>query len=211
MPVMTPAEEVLLSDLHTLAPLLRRCTPQELARRTVCTEWSVLDIVAHVGSALGYVALGKSYDPSPEANAAEVNARRDWPADRILDEYEAGLRDAGPAIVADDRLAGAALGTWVHGGDIRAALGLSDAYASAGSDAAIVLLQRNGRVTTTPLVQAVLPHRTVSLGTPVPGRPEATLKCDVSTLFRLYTGRPATVEEYVLTGAERDELVSQQW
>lgn len=208
---MTPAEEVLLSDLRTLAPLLRRCTADELHRPTVCTGWSVLDIVAHVGSALGYVARGQSYDPSPEANAVEVGARRDWSAEQILDEYESGMRDAGPAIAADERLAGAALGTWVHGGDIRAALGLPAAYASAGADAAITLLQTNQRVISTPLVQAVLPGQSVTLGTAVPGRPAATLECDVSTLFRLYTGRPADDEEYLLRQAERAELVSQQW
>jgi uncharacterized protein (TIGR03083 family) len=172
----------------------------------------VLDVTAHVGSALCYVARGKSYDPSPAANAVEVNARRQWPAHRVLAEYEHGLREAGAAIAAAGGvLSGAAFGAWIHGGDIRLALGMPQAYASDGCEDAIVLLQTNGRVVDTPLVEVHLPDRTVSIGKPVGDRPAARLECDIATLFRLYTGREVNDNSFILTGATRHELVSQQW
>src|SRR3712207_2477124 len=111
---MTPAERLLRFEYETLLPILRELDGPTLAAPTVCTEWSILDIVAHVGSALGYIANGVTYDASPAGNQREVEHRRSWPAEKIIDEYEQGLRGAG------GKSDGAALGTWIHGGDIRA-------------------------------------------------------------------------------------------
>jgi uncharacterized protein (TIGR03083 family) len=209
---MTPAERVLLGDIRTLLPVLRQLDESRLASDTICTGWSVLDVVAHVGSALAYVAKGQSYDPSPEANAVEVRIRRNWTSEQVLDEYERGLRQAGAAIATSaGTLDGAALGTWIHGGDIRQALTLPDAYASDGFDDAIILLQTNARVTSTPLVRAVLPHRVATFGATTGERPPASLECDVATLFRLYSGRQPDTTKYRLAGVEPHELVSQQW
>jgi uncharacterized protein (TIGR03083 family) len=201
---MTPAERLLQFEYETLLPILRELDPPTLAKPTVCTEWSIIDIVAHVGSALGYIASGQTYDNSPSGNQREVDQRRSWPAAKIIDEYERGL--LGAAGKSD----GAALGTWIHGGDIRAALELDDAYASPGFDDAITLLSTTDRVASTPKTQVKLPHRELSLG-PACDSSTAVLECDVASLFCLYTGRPADPARYRLTGAEPGDLVSHQW
>ena len=209
---MSDVENLLAAEHRTLLPVLRALGRAEFDTPTVCSEWTVLDIVAHVGAALSSIASGVPYDASPEGNRAEVEHRRGWAASDVVAEYEKGLLHAGPAITrANGAWDSAALGTWVHGGDIRAALGMDDAYASAACDDAITVLARADRVTATPEVKVTLPGRSVTLGTPREGRETATLSCDIATLFRLYTGRPAESGHYQLTGASPDELVSHSW
>jgi uncharacterized protein (TIGR03083 family) len=209
---MTSAERVLGAERESLLPVLRDLSEADFGKPTVCTEWTVLDVVAHVGSALSYVVRGETYDNSPEGNQAEVDQRRGWSVDKVLDEYEHGLRHAGPVIAASDgRLAGAALGTWIHGGDIREALGHADAYASTGVREALALLAASDRVRFGPAVDVVLPTGGLTLGRAAGGRPHARLECTAATLFRLYSGRPVAPDAYRLGGARLDELVSDSW
>ena len=111
------------------------------------------------------------------------------------------IRDAGGS------LDGIALGEWVHGGDVRAALGDPRAYASEGFADACVLLAERTRREAVPLVEVSLPDRTLRLGVPVPGRPPATLVTGHAALIKIFAGRPADPGGYELTGASTAELV----
>jgi hypothetical protein len=94
----------------------------------------VRDVLAHCGAALTRVI-------TPELNEIDVAERREWPLPELLRELADGYLRAGPVIgAAGGRLDVIALGEWLHGGDVRAALGESLAYASDGFDDACVLL-----------------------------------------------------------------------
>lgn len=202
------AGQVLLAERDALLPMLRRTDPADLDRPTVCTGWSVRDVLAHCGSALTRIAEGPGHRFTAEQNDADVAVRRGWPIADVLAELEASYQPAVRAILAaEGRLDAVALGEWVHGGDIRAALGEPWAYASAGSDGALTLLAAYSRVRSTPLVQARIAGRDLTLGTAVPDRPAATLTTDLPTLVRLYAGRRPDPARYRLDGARPDELV----
>jgi hypothetical protein len=108
---------------------------------------------------------------------------------------------------AGGRLDAIALGEWLHGGDVRAALGEPLAYASDGFADACILLGDWTRRRHVPLVEVSLPGATLRLGAPVPGRPPATLRTSPATVMRLFAGRPADPADYQLTGAVPGDLV----
>ncbi len=112
-----------------------------------------------------------------------------------------------PIARAGGPLDGIALGEWIHGGDVRDALGEPQAYASEGFDDACALLVERTRRRTIPLVEVHIDDRRLVLGARMPERPTATLHTDRSTLMRLVSGRPAVSAAYDLTGATPDELV----
>jgi hypothetical protein len=84
---------------------------------------------------------------TPGLNEIDVAERRTWPLARVLSELADGYLTAGPLIsAAGGRLDGIALGEWVHGGDVRAALGEPLAYESDGfGDAGVLLGERSRR------------------------------------------------------------------
>ncbi|MGW1835343.1 maleylpyruvate isomerase family mycothiol-dependent enzyme [Streptomyces sp. NPDC002067] len=203
---------VLRAERDTLVPRLRILPEADLRRPTVCGDRTVRDLVARCGAALTRLVADPSHPTGHERNHREVAERRSWPLKQVIDEFEQGLTDAVPAI----RAAGgaqdlAALGTWMHGGDIREAIGLDDPYHSRGHQAALTLLSRHGRVVRTPRVEIQLPTRRLTLGTAVPGRPTAKLTADIPDVLRLYTGRPVAADRYRLSGATPGELVGAEW
>lgn len=133
-----PRTRLLLAERDSLLPLLRGTPEEAFHRPTVCTGWSVRDVVAHCAAALVRVATGDLHRFTPEDNERDVAERRPRPVPDVLDELEhayalAAATDVGPTV---------ALGEWVHGGDIREALRHPDAYASAGiADALAVLAE----------------------------------------------------------------------
>lgn len=134
--------------------------------------------------------------------------RRDWPLPELLAELERGYLEAGPVIgSAGGKLDAIALGEWVHGGDVRAALGEPLAYESEGFDDACALLAERTSRQAVPLVEVSLPDRALRLGVAAPGRPPATLVTGRATLMRLCAGRPAGPSDYQLSGATPEELV----
>jgi uncharacterized protein (TIGR03083 family) len=190
-----------------LPPILRRAPAHAFDRATVCTEWSVRDVLAHCSAALNHVAGGEVHGFSPEENQVDVDERRPWPIERLIDELVKGYAAAAPVIdSAGGRLDGVALGEWVHGGDVREPLGEPDPYASAGIELAIELLVARSR--RLPLVAVHLPDDVVTLGSvDLPGGP-ARLETDVETLVRLLSGRRPDPSRYVLRGEiEPDQLV----
>jgi hypothetical protein len=145
---------------------------------------------------------------TPELNEIDVAERREWPLSAVLSELAAGYLDAGPVIGrAGGRLDGVALGEWIHGGDVRAALGEPLAYASDRFDDACALLLERTRQRGVPLVEVSLPDGILWLGVGVPGRPHATLVTSGAAMMRMFAGRPVEPSEYLLNGATAEELV----
>jgi len=123
-------------------------------------------------------------------------------------ELAAGYLEAGKAITrAGGKLDVLALGEWLHGGDVRDALGEPLAYASDGFGDACALLADRARRKATPLLTAYLPGSTLTLGAPRQDRAPATLHASRPALMRLFAGRPADTSDYRLTGAATAELV----
>jgi uncharacterized protein (TIGR03083 family) len=199
---------LLRAEHDALLPILRRTPEADFGRPTVCPGWSVRDVLAHCSSALTRVTTDSLHAFTPELNEIDVAERRGWPLANVLSELAAGYLEAGPLIGrAGGRLDGIALGEWVHGGDVRAALGEPQAYASEGfDDACALLVERIGR-REVPFIEVTLPGRTLWLGTDEPGRPQATLVTGGGALMRMFAGRPAEPSEYRLTGATPEELV----
>ena len=199
---------LLRAEYDALLPVLRRAAGPAFDRPTACPGWSVRDVLAHCGAALNRVVTGRLNAFTPELNEIDVAERRAWPLPDILSELASGYLEAGPVIgAAGGRLDVIGLGEWLHGGDVREALGEPLAYASDGFADACVLLGDWTRRRAVPLVEVTLPGATLSLGAPVPGRPPATLSAGPATVMRLFAGRPADRADYQLAGAAPDELV----
>jgi uncharacterized protein (TIGR03083 family) len=199
---------LLRAEHDALLPVLRRAAEPVFDRPTACPGWSVRDVLAHCGAALTRVTTGRLNAFTPELNEIDVAERRGWPLPEILSELARGYLEGGPAIgAADGRLDVIALGEWLHGGDVRDALGEPLAYASDGFADACVLLGAWTRRRAVPLVEVTLPGAALRLGAPVAGRPPATLRTDPATLMRLFAGRAADPAGYELAGAVPGELV----
>jgi uncharacterized protein (TIGR03083 family) len=178
-------------------------------RQTACTGWSVRDLLAHCAAALTRITEDDLHDFSPERNQEDVEDRKNHSTTQIIDELEKGYSTAGPVIAAaDGKLDVIALGEWVHAGDVRAAFGITPAYATHGIDDALALLSACSRDRNTPLLTASLPDRDLQMGTWLPDqRVRARLTTDADTLIRLYTGRPLDEGGYSLAGASQADLV----
>jgi uncharacterized protein (TIGR03083 family) len=200
---------LLLAERAALLPILRAASEADFGRPTACPGWPVRDVLAHCAAALSRVGSGDLHAFTPAQNEADVAARRDWPVGRVIAELEASYEAAGAAIAAaGGRLDAVALGEWLHGGDVRDALGQPLAYASQGFEDACVLLAAWTERRGVPLLTAVLPAgQTLSLGRQVRGRPPARLAAGNATLMRLFAGRPADAADFELTGASAAELV----
>jgi uncharacterized protein (TIGR03083 family) len=202
----TTAGRLLMTESEALPPILRRATAETLGRPTVCTEWSVRDVVAHCSAALNHVASGDVHGFSPDENQADVDERRLWPPKRLIDELVRGYTAAAPVVdAAGGRLDGVALGEWIHGGDVREPLGEPDPYTSVGSDLALELLVARSR--RLPLVAVHLPDQALALGSTDLPRGPARLDTDFETLVRLLSGRRPDPDRYVLDGLDPAELV----
>lgn len=199
---------LLRAEHDALLPVLQRTPEPAFGRPTACPGWSVRDVLAHCGSALSRVVTGELHAFTPELNEIDVAERRAWPLARVLSELADGYREAGPLIgAAGGRLDGIALGEWVHGGDVRAALAEPLPYESDGFGDACVLLGERSRRREVPLVEASLPGGDLRLGVARAGRPPATLRTSNAVLIRLFAGRPVEPGDYDLAGATPEELV----
>jgi len=201
-------DRLLRAEHDTLLPLLRGTPGPDFDRPTACPDWSVRDVLAHCSAVLNRVITGQLNDFTPELNEVDVAERRGWPLPRLLDELAGGCQAAGPVMGAGSpRLDIIALGVWVHGGDVRDALGEPHAYGRDGFGDAAVLLAGFARYCKIPRTEVLLPETTLDLGVSLPGRPAASLRTSPDTLIRLIAGRPASAADYELTGAAAAELV----
>jgi uncharacterized protein (TIGR03083 family) len=199
---------LLRAEHDALLPVLRSAAEPEFGRPTACPGWSVRDVLAHCSSALARVTADRLHAFTPELNEIDVAERREWPLPAVLSELAAGYLEAGPVIGrAGGRLDDIALGEWIHGGDVRAALGEPLAYASDGFDDACALLVERARRRGVPLVEVSLPDCTLWPGAGVPGRPHATLATSAAAMMRMFAGRPVEPSEYRLNGVTAGELV----
>jgi uncharacterized protein (TIGR03083 family) len=199
---------LLRAEHDALLPILRRTPEANFNNPTACPGRSVRDVPAHCGSALNRAMTGDLHAFTPEQNELDVAERRSWPLQEVPSELTAGYLGAGEPIAnAGGPLDGIALREWIHGGDVRDALGEPRAYASEGFDDACALLVERARRRAIPLVEVHIAGRRLVLGAGMPERPTATLHTDRSTVMRLVSGRPALAAEYELTGATHEELV----
>jgi uncharacterized protein (TIGR03083 family) len=198
---------LLRAEHDALLPILHRTPEDAFDRPTACPGWSVRDVLAHCAAAMTRVATGRLHAFTPVLNELDVAQRRGSPLHDVLSELEHGYLEAGTRIGdAGGALDVIALGEWLHGGDVRDALGEPMAYASEGFNDALILLADWTRRRGVPLVEARIPGA-LWLGTASPARPHATLRAEPATLMRLFAGRPADTADYQLTGASAEELV----
>ena len=196
------AARLLLTERDALLPVLRRTPAAAFDRPTVCTGWSVRDVLAHCGAALLRVAEGRLHRFTPEDNKADVAERRSWTLQAVLAELERGYDTAAPAVTAaGGALDGVALGEWVHGGDVREALGEPLPNESDGVEDALVLLVERSRRKALPATRVRLADRELRLGVAADA-PTAELVTDVATLMRLCAGRRPDPARFVLDGAD---------
>ena len=206
MPAARPpdlAARLLLGERESLLPILRRTPAEAFDRPTVCSGWTVRDVLAHEAAALTRVAEGNVHRFTPRENEADVEERRPWPLEDVLAELEAGYGRAAPVITAAaGRLDGVALGEWVHGGDVREALGEPGAYESEGAWDALALLAERSRQREVPTTRVRLPDCELWLGSEDAAGMPAELVTDLPTLIRLCSGRNPDPARYTLTGAD---------
>ncbi|WP_407840324.1 maleylpyruvate isomerase family mycothiol-dependent enzyme [Streptomyces sp. DSM 116496] len=205
-------DRLLRTERDALMPLLRRTPPEAYELRTACPGWTARQVLAHCAAALVRIVEGRLEEGVflPEANAADVAEREDWPLARILDELERGFTEAGPEIAAGDgTLDAVALGEWVHAGDVRDAFGEPGAYSGDSLTLALPLLRIASRKRETPRLVAQLNglEGHLVLGNEIQGRPAARFHGDTATLIRLYSGRPLVATRYELTDATEQELL----
>jgi uncharacterized protein (TIGR03083 family) len=201
----------LRTEADALLPVLRASEPEAFDLPTVLPGWSVRDVMAHCSAALGMAVTGRFHGFTPEDNARDVAERSGWPVERLLTELADSYAGAAAAMdAAGGRMDGLALGEWVHGGDVRHALGRSDAWASAGVDDALALLVERSSVRGVPATRVTLsgpvPGRELRLG-PEQGESTATLTTDAATLIRLCAGRSPDPGRYRLEGAGPSDLL----
>lgn len=203
---------LLTTERDVLIPLLRARSDADFALpTTACPGWTVRDVLAHCSSALMRVVESRFEEGvfSPETNDRDIAERADWTNARVVDELERGMTEAGPVIAkAGGALDGVALGEWVHGGDVRDALGEPGAYGGPGLPYALALLARLTRERGRLPLHADLDDvdEPLMLGAVSGDRTPARFIGDAATLVRLYAGRPVTGRAHELAGAEAAEL-----
>ena len=205
------AARLLLAESAALLPLLRSTPAPDFDRATLLPGWSVRDVLAHCSAALTMAATGSFHTFSPADNQRDVDARKGWALADLLGELEGAYAGAAEAMDrAEGRLDALALGEWVHGGDVRAALEQPRAWASEGLDDALVLLVARSVDRAVPPTAVTLtgpgPERELVLGR-ADGEPAAALRTDAATLVRLCAGRSPDAAAYLLTGATPEQYL----
>ena len=200
------AARLLLIESDVLRPILERTPEGHFDRPTICTGWSVRDVLAHCGSALTMTASGDFHDFTPEDNERDVEERRPWALKAVLDELSEGYRAAAEAIdTAGGDLDGIGLGEWVHGGDVRLALGKPRPYASEGSDLAVSLMVERSVAQRCPPIDVSVDGAAFRFG--AGDEAVGSVTADVETFIRLCSGRDPDPSRYRLDGVEAGALV----
>lgn len=196
---------MLLAEAGALPPILRTLAAEAFDLPTVLPGWSVRDVLAHCSGAMSHVTAGTLHRFTPQDNEADVAVRRSWTIADLIDELVTGYRATAEAIdEANGRLDGLGLGEWIHGGDVRLALGRSDAYISAGSEFAVDLITERSESLAAPSVSVTIGSRRASFGV---GDPVGTLTTDLATYVRIVSGRSPDPDAYDLVGADVAALV----
>ncbi len=202
---MRPAARILLAEADALPAVLEGRAGSDYARPTVCTGWSVRDVLAHCGAALTAAASGTTHTFTPEDNERDVETRRTWPIDDVLAELYEGYAAAAAAIdEAGGVLDGIGLGEWIHGGDVRDALDAPDPYTSAGVDLAVPLLVERSAARQARRIDVRIGSEIYGFGV---GDAAGSVHTDVETFVRLCSGRRPDPSRYRLDGIDAADLV----
>ena len=125
---------------------------------------------------------------------------------KVIGELMRGYE--GGAVAIDDAegvLDGVGLGEWMHGGDVREALGEPHAYTSPGVSIAVPLLIERSRRQAAATIEVTLESDHFVFG---PERATVgALHTDVETFVRLCGGRRPDAARFELTGATPQDLV----
>ena len=204
---------LLTVERDALIPLLRARPDADFALpTTACPGWTVRDVLAHCSAALLRVVESRFEEGvfSPASNDRDIAERADWTNQRVVDELELGMTEAGPVIgKAGGVLDRVALGEWVHAGDVRDVWGEPQAYGGPGLPDALALLARITRERGRLPLHADLDDvdEPLLLGEASGERNPARFIGDSATLVRLYAGRAVPKgTSYELVGAEAAEL-----
>ncbi|MGY0068143.1 maleylpyruvate isomerase family mycothiol-dependent enzyme [Streptomyces sp. QTS137] len=203
---------LLTVERDALVPLLRGRAEEDFGRPVVaCPGWTVRDVLAHCSAALTRVMESRFEEGvfSPASNERDIAERGAWSDQRVVDELERGMTEAGAVIAkAGGVLDVLALGEWVHAGDVREALGVPGAYAGAGLPYALDLLAHVTGVMGHLPLHADLDDadEPLRLGKASGERPSARYTGNGATLVRLYAGRSVDGVPYELAGAKAAEL-----
>jgi uncharacterized protein (TIGR03083 family) len=213
------AAQLLLIETSALRPVLENLDLVDFDKPTVCTGWSVRDVLGHCGAALTRVVADDLHEFSAADNEADVVERRGWSVSKVLEELFVGYGEA--AIVIDrvgGRLDGVGLGEWMHGGDVREAVGAPHPYTSEGAGLALgLLLERSaGRhrphgqtsrraVADKPVLDILVDGEAHRFGGG--GGSVGALPTDLETFVRLCGGQRPDPERYDLAGAAASDLV----
>jgi uncharacterized protein (TIGR03083 family) len=202
---------LLLGERDALFSILADISRAAFDRPTVLPSWSVRDVLAHCGSALSRAGNGTMHSFTPELNQIDVDERRTWPLASVLNELRHGYGSAVPVIAAaEGALDGLALGEWLHGGDVRDALGVESAYASEGIEDALALIVERSRQPhrNLPATRVLLGDQELRLGADgADGAATVELSADVATFVRLCGGRSPDPTRFTVTGAEPDRYI----
>jgi uncharacterized protein (TIGR03083 family) len=200
------AAEILLIEGNALQPILDAAPLEAFDIETVCTGWSVRDVLGHCGAALTRTATGNRHGFTPEDNEIDVDERRGWPLAAVLDELFAGYQGAAAVIdAAGGNLDGVGLGEWVHGGDVREALGVGIPYASEGVDLALGLLLERSVVLERPRIDVVIDGEARVFGSGA--SPVGRARTDLATFVRLCGGRRPDPDRFRLEGCSPADFV----
>lgn len=203
---LRPAAEILLIEAAALRPILEAAAPDAFDRETVCTGWSVRDVLGHCGAALTRAATGDLHRFTPADNEIDVSERRGWPLADVIDELYRGYEAAARAIeAAGGRLDGIGIGEWVHGGDVREALGVGEPYASEGIELAIGLLIERSVAMGNKRLDVSVGGERYAFGSG--DTPEGRVRTDAATFVRLCSGRRPDPTRYQLSGCTEADLV----
>ncbi|VAV99196.1 hypothetical protein MNBD_ACTINO02-2556 [hydrothermal vent metagenome] len=186
--------------------LLESLTPADFDRQTVCELWSVRDVVAHQSAVLQIINAGEQTPFTAESNQRDVNDRKTWDIDRLLAELFGGYEDAIAVIdTAGGLLDGFGLAQFIHGGDVRDAVGAADAFASPGHEIAVDLLHDKSTVMNKAPVITRVDGVLRQFGTDVD--PMGRLVTDTETFVRLCGGRNPNSAKWSVDGLSAADFV----
>ena len=203
---LRPAAEILRREAQVLPSILDLMSLEQFDLPTVCTGWSVRDVIAHCGAALTRVGTSELHRFTPDDNQADVDLRRSWSIADVVAELVAGYAVAVTAIdrAGDGSLDGVGLGEWMHGGDVRAALYRPDAYTSEGSELAVALLIERSHRMERSAHMVIVDGLTHTFGV---GDVKGSVETDLETFIRLTGGRDPDAGRMKVLDAELTEFV----
>ena len=205
MSPVRPAARLLDIESRLLPPILAAAPADAFDLPSVCTGWSVRDVLAHCGAALTRIVDDDLHRFTPEDNEGDVAARRSWPVADVIAELVRGYEQAAAAIhVAGGRLDAFGIGEWMHGGDVREPLGEPDPYTSEGVDLALELLSDRSRAMDKAAIDVHVDGRSLAFGV---GQPSGRVDTDTETFIRMCGGRRPDPVRYQLDGVTASALV----